>query len=127
MVEVNEFKPNAVGIETAHHTHPWRTLFSGSSEVGIFRLKTGTDYLERKMEFRPLAPIQLKESTLGGYLERELKACDIEIDNEGGIHVRLGPHKKLSPVLRSIAWTYSRFLRPPKKSEVTKNEVQTPG
>ncbi|GAI10106.1 unnamed protein product, partial [marine sediment metagenome] len=32
-----EVKNDAVGNKALHHARPWRTLFSGSSEVGVFR------------------------------------------------------------------------------------------
>lgn len=92
------------------HNRTWRTLFSGSSEVGLFRLKTGTTYLERDFEFQPLAPITLAESNLGRYLERELQDSEIKIDTEGGISVRLGPNNELGPVASVIGFAYKRLL-----------------
>jgi len=111
MVEQREFKNAAIEIKTVDHTHPWRTLFSGSSEVGVFRLKTGTGYLQRELEFQPLAPITLAESSLGRYLERELQDSKIKIDDEGGVSVRLGPHKKLGPVAGLVSFAYKKMLK----------------
>jgi len=100
--------------------HRWRTLYSGSSEVGCFRLKNGTDYLNRELEFSPLAPIALKESKLGDYLKRELQNLSGKIDDEGRVELRLGPNQLLGPVASQVAFAYKRLLK--EKREETKNE-----
>ena len=104
----------------AHHSHIWRTLLSGSLEVGVFRLKQGTNYLERDIEFQPLIPVALSESDLGDYLTREFPDLGVEIDNEGGVTLRLGPNQTLAPVASRVAFTYRRLLK--EKREEIKNQ-----
>ena len=82
----------------------------GSSEVGVFRLKTGTTYLKREIEFQPLAPIPLKGTNLGNYLESRFQEFRFELDGEGGVTVKLGPHKKLGPVAGLVSFAYKRLL-----------------
>lgn len=120
MIKPHEFKSGAVRIKTPHHSHAWRTL---PLEVGLFRLKTGTTYLDREIEFHPITPIPIIKTGLGEYLEHELKDFGVKIDDEGDISVRLGPNKNLRPVLQSISWAYSKLLIPPKR-DVKQNEVK---
>lgn len=109
MVELTTFK-HTVENKAVHHTHPWRTLFSGSSEVGLFRLKTGTNYLEREIEFQPLTSIPLKDSSLGRYIESKLKDYSFELDVDGGVSVKLGPHNSLGTVASLVSFAYRRLL-----------------
>jgi len=100
-------------------TFRWRPLFSGSSEVGVFRLKPGSDYLKREMEFRPMVPFPLKQGKLGEYLEREFKEFWVDFDEEGGVSLRLGPNQMLGPVAGRIAFVYKIMM--PKNFEGDNN------
>ena len=106
------------GVNSAFHH--WRTPYSGSSEVGCFRLKPGTDYLQRELEFQPLGPIALKDSHLGDYLTRELETFKVKFDDEGGVELRLGPNQPLAPIASRVAFSYKKLLK--QKREETKNE-----
>ena len=106
--------------------HPWRTLHSGSSEVGCFRLQHGSDYLKREMEFRPLVPLPLDQSKLGDYLERELEDFRVKIDAAGGVFLRLGANQQLGPIAGQIAFAYKLLLPKDRSKEEHKhgNEKQ---
>lgn len=55
------------------HDHPWRLLKSGASEVGCFRLKQGTTYLKREIQFSPLVPIARARARAFVTVTEELK------------------------------------------------------
>ena len=112
--------PEIAPVEVACAPHVWRTLFSGSLEVGVFRLKQGTDYLKREIDFRPLIPVALSESGLDDYLQREFQELGVEIDEEGGVSIRLGPNQLLGPIASRVAYSYKKLLR--RKREETKHE-----
>ena len=79
--------------------------------MGLFRLKPGSDHLEREIEFRPLIPIPLKQSPIGNYLKREFQDFTCKIDEEGGVSVRLGPNQPLDPIASRIAYSYKKVLK----------------
>jgi len=89
----------------------WRLLRSGSKEVGFFRLKDGTDYVNREIEFNPIIPVALIGSSLGNFLKREFPDLAVEISEEGGVSLRLGPNQPLGPVASMVAFAYKQLLK----------------
>lgn len=78
--------------------------------------------MERELEFRPLIPIALKDSSLGDYLERELGTYEVKVDDEGGVELKLGPHQLLAPVASRVAFTFKRLQK--EKGASNKNEYK---
>ena len=109
-----------IAFRAEHPPQSWRTLISGSSEVGVFRLQPGMNYLDRELEFKPLGPIALKNSNLGDYLMRELENFKVSFDDEGGVELRLGPNQQLAPIASRVAFSYKKLLR--EKGEENKNK-----
>ncbi len=85
----------------------WHTLYARGRSVGSYRLKAETTYLEREIDFIPLAPNKLEKTALGAYLRDRFSGQNLIIDSDGTVHVRLGPHRSLGPVSRHIAHAYN--------------------
>jgi len=71
----------------------------------------GTNYLDRDIEFCPLIPVALNESSLCDYLKREFPDLAVEISEEGGVSLRLGPNRPLGPVASMVAFAYKQLLK----------------
>ena len=71
----------------------------------------GTNYLDRDIEFCPLIPVALNESSLCDYLKREFPDLGLEIGEEGGVSLRLGPNQMLGPVAGRIAFVYKLLIK----------------
>ncbi len=87
-------------------TPHWHTLYARGRSVGSYRLKSDTTYLEREIDFIPLAPNKLEKTALGSYLVERFSGQNLSIDEDGTVHVRLGPNRSLEPVSRHIAHAY---------------------
>ena len=90
-------------------TYHWHTLYARGKSVGSYRLKAGTDYLKREIEFIPLAPNRLQNTQLGIKLVERFRGQNLSIDTDGAVHVRLGPNRSLEPVSRHIARAYKVY------------------
>jgi len=88
-------------------TRYWHTLYFKGKSVGSYRLKPGSDHLKREIEFVPLASMTLKDTCVAESLRKQFLLQSLNIDDHGGITVKLGPNRSLEPVSRHIAHLYN--------------------